>query len=301
MKRLFDLSCDPAEIAAALGPLAAQRPGLRLPGAVDGFELAVRAILGQQITVKAARTLAGRFAAAFGDAIDAPIPGLRTLFPSAERIAALKPSDIAETRRCSSARQGHRGSGHEPYRKASCGSKRAPKSKRRSNGCAACRGSANGPRSTSRCARCPGPTRFRTPTTACSKRWARRIRARRSSTRRSGSPGVPTPSCTCGNLWRTANREALYVSRQPARAHAGHCGRKLADRTLLRRAEVRGGAAQRLDGRSEQRAVCAGSRSSLQSTLPAHAPSSSFRSRSTGRRSSRASGASSARFPAAQR
>ena len=68
-----------------------------MPGAVDGFELAVRAILGQQITVKAARTLAGRFATTFGDAIDAPIPGLRTLFPSAERIAALKPSDIAAT------------------------------------------------------------------------------------------------------------------------------------------------------------------------------------------------------------
>ncbi len=85
----------PGRDRAALGPLAVQRPGLRLPGAVDGFELAVRAILGQQITVKAARTLAGRFAATFGDAIDAPIPALRTLFPSAERIAALKASDIA--------------------------------------------------------------------------------------------------------------------------------------------------------------------------------------------------------------
>ena len=96
MKRLFDLSCDPAEIATALGTLAQSRPGLRLPGAVDGFELAVRAILGQQITVRAARTLAGRFASRFGDAIDAPIPALRTLFPSADRIAALEVSDIAE-------------------------------------------------------------------------------------------------------------------------------------------------------------------------------------------------------------
>ncbi len=95
VKRLFDLSCDPTEIAAALGALAAHRPGLRLPGAVDGFELAVRAILGQQITVKAARTLAGRFAATFGDAIEMPVPALRSLFPSAVRIAALKASDIA--------------------------------------------------------------------------------------------------------------------------------------------------------------------------------------------------------------
>jgi AraC family transcriptional regulator of adaptative response / DNA-3-methyladenine glycosylase II len=94
-KRLFDLSCNPAEIALALGPLAVRRPGLRLPGAFDGFELAVRAILGQQITVKAARTLAGRFAVAFGESIETPVPSLGWLFPSAERVAALKPSDVA--------------------------------------------------------------------------------------------------------------------------------------------------------------------------------------------------------------
>jgi AraC family transcriptional regulator, regulatory protein of adaptative response / DNA-3-methyladenine glycosylase II len=94
-KRLFDLSCNPAEIARALGPLAAHQPGLRLPGAFDGFELAVRAILGQQITVKAARTLAGRFTAAFGETIQTPVPALCWLFPSAERVAALKPSDVA--------------------------------------------------------------------------------------------------------------------------------------------------------------------------------------------------------------
>jgi len=96
VKRLFDLSCNPAEIALALGPLAARRPGLRLPGAFDGFELAVRAILGQQITVKAARTLAGRFAAAFGEPMQTSVPSLCRLFPSAERVAALKPSDLAE-------------------------------------------------------------------------------------------------------------------------------------------------------------------------------------------------------------
>ncbi|HTS55815.1 MAG TPA: AlkA N-terminal domain-containing protein [Burkholderiales bacterium] len=94
-KRLLDLSCDPAQIALALGPLAARRPGLRLPGAYDGFELAVRAILGQQITVKAARTLAGRFAVAFGESIETPVPSLRWLFPTAQRVAALKASDVA--------------------------------------------------------------------------------------------------------------------------------------------------------------------------------------------------------------
>jgi AraC family transcriptional regulator of adaptative response / DNA-3-methyladenine glycosylase II len=95
-KRLFDLSCNPADITLALGPLAERNPGLRLPGAFDGFELAVRAILGQQITVKAARTLAGRFAAAFGEPMQAPVSALCRLFPSAERVAALKPSELGE-------------------------------------------------------------------------------------------------------------------------------------------------------------------------------------------------------------
>jgi AraC family transcriptional regulator of adaptative response / DNA-3-methyladenine glycosylase II len=96
VKKVFDLACDPQAIASALGPLARARPGLRLPGAFDGFEVAVRAVLGQQITVKAARTLAGRFAAAFGEPIETPFTGVRTLFPGAERIAALEPSEIAE-------------------------------------------------------------------------------------------------------------------------------------------------------------------------------------------------------------
>ncbi|MEP6702748.1 MAG: AlkA N-terminal domain-containing protein, partial [Betaproteobacteria bacterium] len=56
IKRLFDLACDPHVVAAQLGPLADRHPGLRVPGAFDGFEMAVRAILGQQVTVKAATT-----------------------------------------------------------------------------------------------------------------------------------------------------------------------------------------------------------------------------------------------------
>ena len=65
VKALMDLACHPADVARALGPLARRRPGLRVPGAFDGFEMALRAILGQQVTVAAARTIAGRFAAAF--------------------------------------------------------------------------------------------------------------------------------------------------------------------------------------------------------------------------------------------
>ena len=62
MKHAFDLACDPAVVAAALGPLAAAHPGLRVPGTFDGFELAARAVVGQQISVRAARTMLGRIA-----------------------------------------------------------------------------------------------------------------------------------------------------------------------------------------------------------------------------------------------
>jgi len=95
VKRLFDLACNPAEIGAALGDLAVPRPGLRLPGAFDGFEIAVRAVIGQQITVRAARTLVGRFAACFGQPIETPYPALCTLFPGATQVAQLDHSDIA--------------------------------------------------------------------------------------------------------------------------------------------------------------------------------------------------------------
>jgi len=95
VKSLLDIACRPDEIAAALGPLAEPNPGLRLPGAVDGFEVAVRAILGQQVTVAAATTIAGRFARAFGDPVDTPHAGLDRLFPPASRVAAAAPSDVA--------------------------------------------------------------------------------------------------------------------------------------------------------------------------------------------------------------
>ena len=96
VRRLFDLDADPLAVAQALGALAAPRPGLRLPGAFEGIEMAVRAVLGQQITVKAARTLAGRFAAAFGAPVETPWSELGIAFPGAERIATLRPSQIAE-------------------------------------------------------------------------------------------------------------------------------------------------------------------------------------------------------------
>jgi AraC family transcriptional regulator of adaptative response / DNA-3-methyladenine glycosylase II len=96
VRRLFDLDARPDVIAhvlgrdRVLGPLVAARPGLRLPGALDGFEAAIRAMLGQQISVTAATTLAGRFAAAFG----APHAD-GVVFPSAKDVVAAGPDRIA--------------------------------------------------------------------------------------------------------------------------------------------------------------------------------------------------------------
>ncbi len=88
VRQLFDVDCDPTEVAARLGALACARPGLRLPGAVDGFEMSVRAILGQQVSVAAARTLATRVAGQLGGSVQTPWPALTRAFPTAAHLAA---------------------------------------------------------------------------------------------------------------------------------------------------------------------------------------------------------------------
>jgi len=94
-KHAFDLNCPPEGIAASLGDLASPRPGLRLPGAFDGFETAVRTILGQQVSVKAARTLAHRLVERFGAPIETPFADVTRLFPDAPRLAACAPAELA--------------------------------------------------------------------------------------------------------------------------------------------------------------------------------------------------------------
>jgi AraC family transcriptional regulator of adaptative response / DNA-3-methyladenine glycosylase II len=94
LKRLFDLSADPGRIAAHLGALALARPGLRVPGAFDGFDLALRAVLGQRVSVKAATTLAGRFVRAFGEPIDTPFAGVTRLPATPERVASAEVEEI---------------------------------------------------------------------------------------------------------------------------------------------------------------------------------------------------------------
>ena len=95
IKALMDLSCNPAEVAGVLGALARRRPGMRVPGAFDGFEVAVRAIVGQHVTVVAARTIAGRLAVTLGDPIETPFGALTTVFPSAARVAGVTVDLIA--------------------------------------------------------------------------------------------------------------------------------------------------------------------------------------------------------------
>jgi AraC family transcriptional regulator, regulatory protein of adaptative response / DNA-3-methyladenine glycosylase II len=98
IRRVFDLAADPVAIGEQLGedpilaPLVKARPGLRVPGAWDGFELAVRAILGQQITVAAATGLAGKLVRAHGQALRddlADVAGLTHVFARAERLAGV--------------------------------------------------------------------------------------------------------------------------------------------------------------------------------------------------------------------
>ena len=101
LRNLFDLAARPDVIAAHLGqdellkPWIEKNPGLRVPGAFDGFEMAIRAILGQQITVKAATTIACRFAEAFGEKIVTPFPELTRLSPLPETVAQATVDDVA--------------------------------------------------------------------------------------------------------------------------------------------------------------------------------------------------------------
>jgi AraC family transcriptional regulator of adaptative response / DNA-3-methyladenine glycosylase II len=93
-RHLFDLDADPSAIAltlgadAVLGPLVSAQPGLRIPGAVDGFEIGVRAILGQQVSVAHARVLAGRLVARAGTPMVSPVGALTHYFPTAAALAA---------------------------------------------------------------------------------------------------------------------------------------------------------------------------------------------------------------------
>ena len=96
VRAAFDLDADPAAINAALHADFPTGDGLRVPGALDGFELAVRAVLGQQITVAGARTLAQRLVDQFGEPIATPWPELTRLFPSPAALAAATSDEMGQ-------------------------------------------------------------------------------------------------------------------------------------------------------------------------------------------------------------
>ncbi|MEO7371306.1 MAG: DNA-3-methyladenine glycosylase 2 family protein [Ilumatobacteraceae bacterium] len=100
-RRLFDLDADPDTVEThfaddpILAPLVRKRPGLRSPGHPDGVELLTRAVLGQQVSVKGARTLASRLVASIGEPLEFAVDGVTHTFPSAAAIAGCSTSDFA--------------------------------------------------------------------------------------------------------------------------------------------------------------------------------------------------------------
>lgn len=103
-RRLLDLDADPAAVDGLLGadpllaPLIAAHPGLRLPGSVDAYETAVRAVLGQQVSVAAARTFTARLVIAVGEPLPMPVGTVTHLFPSPAQLAAADLSTLGLTR-----------------------------------------------------------------------------------------------------------------------------------------------------------------------------------------------------------
>ncbi|MFD3454337.1 AlkA N-terminal domain-containing protein [Streptomyces sp. NPDC058691] len=100
VRRLFDLDADPYAVAErlaadpAMGTLAALRPGMRAPGSADPHEMAVRAVLGQQVTLAAGRHLGAALVAAYGTPLPAPSGGLTHLFPTADTLAGASLSEL---------------------------------------------------------------------------------------------------------------------------------------------------------------------------------------------------------------
>ncbi|HWM64619.1 MAG TPA: AlkA N-terminal domain-containing protein [Solirubrobacterales bacterium] len=99
-RRLLDLDADPQTVSAQLerdrwlGGLVRERPGLRIPGCVDGFELATRAVIGQQVSVAAARTVAAELVQRYGEPLPEPVGGVTHRFPTAAALAEAEPESL---------------------------------------------------------------------------------------------------------------------------------------------------------------------------------------------------------------
>jgi AraC family transcriptional regulator of adaptative response / DNA-3-methyladenine glycosylase II len=95
IKRLFDLQANPELIELTLGSLAKPHPGLRVPGAFDAFEVSLRAIIGQQVSVKAASTLLKRLAQKYGAHVSTPFPELNLLTPQASALSNVDSKELS--------------------------------------------------------------------------------------------------------------------------------------------------------------------------------------------------------------
>ncbi len=99
-RSLLDLDADPEAVAgqlgrdACLGELVRRRPGLRVPGSADGFELAARAVVGQQVSLAAARTVAARLVERYGEPLDEPHGSVTRLFPTSAALAQADPASL---------------------------------------------------------------------------------------------------------------------------------------------------------------------------------------------------------------
>lgn len=102
--RLLHVDADPDRVAETLGadpllaPLVRARPGLRVAGSADPYEVAIRAIIGQQISVSAARTVAGRMVGAYGTPLPAPVGGVTHTFPTPQALAAVSQLPMPRSR-----------------------------------------------------------------------------------------------------------------------------------------------------------------------------------------------------------
>jgi AraC family transcriptional regulator of adaptative response / DNA-3-methyladenine glycosylase II len=100
VRRLLDADCDPRAVDEhlgadpVLGGLVRATPGLRVPGQVDGDETAIRTVIGQQVSVTGARTVAGRIVSEHGRSVSTSVPGLTHLFPDAATLATADPATL---------------------------------------------------------------------------------------------------------------------------------------------------------------------------------------------------------------
>ena len=182
--------------SGAAGRSCAARPGRRVPRCTDGAELALRAVLGQQVSTAAARTHAGRLAERFGEPVTDARGGLTRLFPAPGALAGDPARDAREP-------AAHvRGAGRGARVASGCRSTRAATATRRSRSSPASRASARGRPRSSRCAHSATPTRSCPATSACGARrealGCRRRPPRSPRAPSRGGPGAPMPSSTCG-------------------------------------------------------------------------------------------------------